>query len=258
MDTWKRRVVLYVAFLGTVITFTAITYRWGMRVFENDPRTLIESFQFAIEMFTTTGFGGDAADWQSQEMHAFIAVMDLVGMVLLIGALPVVATPLLESAFSTTVPRSLQDDVTGHVVVCSDTTRSDALLDEFKSEGVPYVVVEPDPDRALVLYENGHRVVRADPETTAGLEGARLGSARALVTDVSDRVDASIVLAAKELSTDVRAISVVEDPSRERYHRLAGADEVLSPRSLLGESLASKVTTAVRTDLDEAVAIGES
>ncbi|SDG16739.1 Trk K+ transport system, NAD-binding component [Halorubrum xinjiangense] len=258
MDTWKRRVVLYAVFLGVMLTFTAVAYRWGMRVYENDPRTLIESFQFAVEMFTTTGFGGDSSSWQSQQMHAFVAVMDLVGMMLLIGALPVVATPLLESAFSTTVPRSLDTELEDHVVVASDTTRSDALLDEFDSEDVPYVVVEPDPDRALALYEAGHMVIRADPETTAGLESARLGAARALVTDVSDRVDASIVLAAKELSTDVRAISVVEDPSRERYHRLAGADEVLSPRSLLGESLASKVTTAVRTDLDEAVAIGDS
>ena len=257
MDTWKRRVVLYAAFLGGMIAFTAVTYRWGMRVYENDPRTLIESFRFAVEMFSTTGFGGDAP-WQSPEMNAYIAVMDLVGMALIFGALPVVATPLLESAFSTTVPRSLEDDVDGHVVVCSDTTRSDALLNEFGSEEVQYVVVEPDPDRALALYESGHRVVRADPETTGGLERARLDAARALVTDVSDRVDASIVLAAKELSADVRAISVVEDPTRERYHRLAGADEVLSPRSLLGESLASKVTTAVRTDLDEAVAIGDS
>ena len=258
MDTWKRRVGGYVGFVAVVLVFTALAYRWGMRVYENDPRTLIESFQFAIEMFTTTGFGGDAADWQSQQMHAFIAVMDLIGMMLLIGALPVVATPLLESAFATTVPRALETELEGHVVVCSDTTRSDALLTEFASESVPYVVVEPDPDRALALYEAGHEVVRADPETTAGLESARLGAARALVTDVSDRVDASIILAAKELSTDVEAISIVEDPERERYHRLAGADEVLSPRSLLGESLASKVTTAVRTDLDEAVAIGDA
>ena len=257
MDTWKRRVGGYIAFVAVVLVFTTVSYRWGMRVYENDPRTLIESFQFAIEMFTTTGFGGDASSWQSQQIHAFVAVMDLVGMMLLVGALPVVATPLLESAFSTTVPRSLETDLDGHVVVASDTARSDALLDEFESEDVPHVVVEPDPDRALALYEAGHRTIRADPETTAGLERARLGAARALVTDVSDRVDASIVLAAKEVSTDVRAISVVEDPARERYHHLAGADEVLSPRSLLGESLASKVTTAVRTDLDEAVAVGD-
>ena len=257
MDTWKRRVVLYAAFLGGMIAFTAVTYQYGMRVYENDPRTLIESFRFAVEMFSTTGFGGDAP-WRSTEMNAYIAVMDLVGMALLFGALPVVATPLLESAFATSVPRSLEERLEGHVVVCSDTTRSDALLDEFESEAVPYVVVEPDPERALALYEAGHTVIRADPETTDGLSSARLTDASALVTDVSDQVDASIVLAAKELSTDVRAISVVEDSARERYHRLAGADEVLSPRSLLGESLASKVTTSVRTDLDEAVAIGDS
>ncbi|PHQ46396.1 hypothetical protein DJ68_07545, partial [Halorubrum sp. C3] len=91
MDTWKRRVVLYAVFLGVMLTFTAVAYQWGMSAFEDDPRTLIESFQFAIEMFTTTGFGGDSSSWQSQQMHAFVAVMDLVGMMLLIGALPVVA-----------------------------------------------------------------------------------------------------------------------------------------------------------------------
>jgi len=108
------------------------------------------------------------------------------------------------------------------------------------------------------LYEAGRTVIRADPESTEGLAAANLPDARALVTDVSDQVDASIVLAAKELSPEVRVISVVEDPERERYHRLAGADEVLSPRSLLGESLAAKVTTALQTDLGEAVAIGDS
>ncbi|MGM0606435.1 MAG: TrkA C-terminal domain-containing protein, partial [Halobacteriota archaeon] len=44
-------------------------------------------------------------------------------------------------------------------------------------------------------------------------------------------------------------------PSAEPYHRLAGADTVLSPRSLLGESLAAKITTAARTDMIDAVEI---
>ncbi|MFC6770870.1 potassium channel family protein, partial [Halorubrum pallidum] len=257
MDSWKRRVVGYSAFVVVVLIATGFAYRWGMRVYENDPRTLVESLRFSVEMFTTTGFGGDAP-WESQQMNAFIAVMDLVGMVLLIGALPVVVTPLLEEAFSTTVPRAVDDGLENHVVVCADTSRSDALLDEFASEAIPYAVVEPDPDRAVALYEADHDVIRADPESTEGLERANLTAARALVTDVSDQVDASIVLAAKELSPEIRVISVVENRDRERYHRLAGADEVLSPRSLLGESLASKVMTAVQTDLDEAVPIGDS
>ncbi|MFO8115853.1 MAG: NAD-binding protein [Halorubrum sp.] len=257
MDSWKRRVVGYFGFVFFVLVFTAVAYRYGMRVYEGDPRTMIEAMRFSIEMFTTTGFGGDSP-WESQQLNAFIAVMDLVGMVLLIGALPVVVTPLLEQAFSTSAPTSLDENTTDHVVVCSDTSRSAALIEEFDSREIPYVIVEPNADRAIRLYKAGRRVIRADPETTDGLAAANLPGARALVTDVSDKVDASIVLAAKELSPEVRVISVVEDPERERYHRLAGADEVLSPRSLLGESLAAKVTTALQTDLGEAVAIGDS
>ncbi len=257
MDSWKRRVAGYSAFVLFVLIFTAVVYRYGMRVYEGDPRTMIEALRFSVEMFTTTGFGGDSP-WESQQLNAFIAVMDLIGMVLLIGALPVVVTPLLEEAFATTAPTSLEDDLSGHVVVCSDTSRSATLIEEFDSRAIPYVIVEPDPDRAVRLREAGRTVIRADPESTAGLAAANLADARALVTDVSDQVDASIVLAAKELSPDVRVISVVEDTDRERYHRLAGADEVLSPRSLLGESLAAKVTTALQTDLGEAVAIGDS
>ncbi|WP_280585793.1 NAD-binding protein [Halorubrum sp. Boch-26] len=257
MDSWKRRVGGYFGFVLFVLIFTAIVYRYGMRVYEGDPRTMIEALRFSVEMFTTTGFGGDAP-WESQQLNAFIVVMDLVGMVLLIGALPVVVTPLLEEAFSTSAPTSLDEELSGHVVVCSNTSRSAALIEEFDSHEIPYAVVEPDDDRALRLHETGRTVVRADPESTDGLAAANLADARALVTDVSDQVDASIVLAAKELSPDVRVVSVVEDPDRERYHRLAGADEVLSPRSLLGESLAAKVTTALQTDLGEAVEIGDS
>ena len=257
MDSWKRRVAGYSAFVLFVLIFTAVTYRYGMRVYEGEPRTMIEALRFSVEMFTTTGFGGDSP-WESQELNAFIAVMDLVGMVLLIGALPVVVTPLLEEAFSTTAPTSLDGDRSGHVVVCSDTSRAAALIEELDSRDISSTVVEPDDDRAAQLYETGQDVICADPESTEGLAAANLADARALVTDVSDQVDASIVLAAKELAPDLRVISVVEDPDRERYHRLAGADEVLSPRSLLGESLAAKVTTALQTDLGEAVAIGDS
>nr|WP_305149176.1 NAD-binding protein [Halobellus litoreus] len=235
---------------------TAVSYQFGMRVYEGDPVTLLHSLQVVVEMFTTTGFGGDAP-WTSPQMNVFIIVMDLVGMALLIGALPVLATPFLEDAFSTTVPKALDEALEDHVVICSYTSRADALTTELESQGVPYVIVEPDRTQAAELYDNGQRVIRADPESTDGLARARLSDARALVADGDDQVDASIVLAARELDDDVSVLSVVEEPARARYHRLAGADQVLSPRSLLGESLAAKVTTALTAEIDEAVEVGE-
>jgi Trk K+ transport system NAD-binding subunit len=255
MDGWKRRAIGYFAFVAAALVATAVGYQWGMRVYEGRPQTFLDSLQFAVEMFTTTGFGGDAP-WTSPQMQLFIAVTDLIGMGILVGALPVLVGPLLENALSTTAPSELEASISDHVVICSYTTRTGELIKELDSNDVPYVIVEPDRERADELYEEGHRVIKADPQSTAGLKTAHLSSARALFADVSDQIDASIVLAAKELAEDVPVVSVVEEPDRAKYHRLAGADHALSPRQLLGESLVGKVTTSVRSELSEVIEIG--
>ena len=256
MDTWKRRATGYLVFLLLALLLTAIGYQFGMRVYEDRPRTLLDSLQFTVEMFTTTGFGGDAP-WTSPQMQAFVTVTDLLGMAALVGALPVFVGPILESALSTDAPQQLDDSVTDHVIVCSYTARADRLIQKLESNDVPYVLVDDDPEGAADLYEEGYRAINADPQSTEGLEAAGLGSARALFADVSDQVDASIVLAARELSDDLLIVSVVEEPDRARYHRLAGADQVLTPRQLLGESLVQKVTTALRSQVGDAIELND-
>ncbi len=256
METWKRRAFGYFFLLAAAILLTAKGYQAGMRVHEGRPQTFLDSIQFAVEMFTTTGFGGDAP-WESAEMQAYITIADLLGMALLVGALPVFVAPIVENALSTAAPQELETSASDHVIICSDTTRADELLRELETSDVPYVIVESNEERADKLYEAGKRVIQADPKSADGLEAARLSSARALFADLSDQVDASIVLAAKELTDDVPIISVIGNPEAETYHRLAGADTVLSPRTLLGESLAAKVTTSVRTDVIDAVEIAD-
>ena len=256
MDKWQRRTVYYSLLLVSVMLGYAVLYQHGMRIYENDPRTFLRSLQIVVETFTTTGFGSDAP-WTSPQMNVLVILMDLTGVVLIFMALPVLAFPLLRDVLSTTVPRSVDDDLDDHVVICSYTSRAETLIEELESWDADYVIVEPNRSRATELYEDGYRVVHTDPESAAGLEGAALSDARALVADVSDRVDASIVLTAQEVAEDVPIVSVVEEPDRATYHRLAGADDVLSPRPLLGNSLASKVTTSVTADLGDAVAIGD-
>jgi Trk K+ transport system NAD-binding subunit len=256
MDKWQRRTVYYSLILFGAMLVFATLYQNGMRIYEGDSRTFLHSLQVVVETFTTTGFGSDSP-WSSPEMQLLVIVMDLVGTLLIFMALPVLAFPLLEDILSTTVPTSVPNDTAGHVIICSYTSRAEALTDELDSWEVDHVIVESERARATELYEDGHRVVHADPTSIADLEGVELASARALVADVSDQVDASIVLAAQEVAEDVPVVSVIEEPDRQSYHRLAGADHVLSPRPLLGESLASKVTTSVTADLGEAVDIGD-
>jgi len=256
MDTWQRRTTLYVVGLVAIIFGYAIAYDYGMSVFEGEPRSFIRSLQFVVETFTTTGFGSESP-WQSFEMNVLIIVMDLTGVVLIFLALPVLLFPLFEEAMSTTVPTAVEDDLSDHVVICSFTPRGETLVGELDTWGVEHVIVAPDRERATELYEDGHRVVHADPQSVEGLEAAGLARARALVADAADEINTSIILTAGEVDDSVPTVSVVEEPDRERYHELAGADHVVSPRRLLGESLAGKVTTRVSTAVGDTVEIGQ-
>ncbi len=256
MDSLRRRTVYYLGMLIGVMFVYAVLYDYGMWAYEGEQQSFLHSLQIVVETFTTTGFGSDAP-WDSAAMNVLVIVMDLTGVALIFLALPVLVFPLVEEMLSTTVPRQVDEALTDHVVVCTYTPRVDPVIDELEPRGVNYVIAEPDRDVAVDLHEDGYRVVNADPEAFEGLERAGLQRARALLADVSDEVDASIVLAAREVSESVQIVSVVEDPNRTAYHRLAGADEVLSPRPLLGRGLVSKVTTAVTTDLGDAIEIGD-
>lgn len=256
MDKWQRRTVYYSLGLIGIMLVYAVLYHHGMRIYEGEQFSFLHSLQVVVETFTTTGFGSDAP-WTSPEMNAFVIIMDLTGVVLIFTALPVLAFPLLEDILSTTVPRAVENGLDNHVVICTYTSRADALISELESWDVDYVIVEPDRERATDLYENDYTVIHADPESASGLEQADLATARALIADVSDQIDASIVLAGQEVAEHVPILSVVEEPERTAYHRLAGADEVLSPRPLLGERLASKVTTSITTDLGEVIELGD-
>ena len=263
MRSLRKRVAYFLLFTAVLVVTVSVVYDFGMRAFEPGPYppqdteiSLLHSMQVVVETITATGYGSDAP-WTSPEMNTLIILLDLTGVGLFFLALPAILLPLFRDALSTTVPAAVDDDCRDHIVLCSYTERVDALIDELTSNGIEYVLLEPDRDRAVDLYEEGYSVIDADPQSVDDLRAANLPDARALVADVSDRVDASIVLAAKETAEDVLVVSVVEDPDLISYHELAGADHVLTPRRLIGEGLARKVTTEVETDLGDSLQLGE-
>ncbi|RRJ31275.1 potassium channel family protein [Halocatena pleomorpha] len=257
MDRWRRRLTYYLLSLVGIMLGYAVVYHFGMVVYEGaTDRSFLRSLQFVVETFTTTGYGSDAG-WQSPQLLVLVMLMDITGVALIFIALPVLVVPLFEAAFSVTVPTAVEADLSDHVIICGYTPRVETLIAELESWEVEYVIIEPDRDQAADLYETGHTVIHADPESVSGFEHARIATATAVVTDTADERDVSIVLTAKEAAENVRVISVVDEPERSTYHRLAGADTVLSPRELLGEGLATKLTTAVTTDLGDAADLGE-
>lgn len=256
MDRGTRLVLYYaLGLVGALATFT-LAYDAGMSAFENRPRTLLQSFEVVFQTFTTVGYGEDAP-WESPIMNLLVIGMQAAGIVLIFAALPVFVIPLIERAVAPTLPRAV-DDVENHVLVCPHTPRAEALVAELDSREIPYAIVEPDRETATELYESGYSVVHGDPESISVLRAAGIGKSRGVVADGTDEIAASIVLAAREAAEDVFVVSVADEPDLAAYHRYAGADRVLSPRALLGRSLANRAMTAISTDLEEVLDMDES
>jgi Trk K+ transport system NAD-binding subunit len=248
-----RLVAYYIAAVVSALAVFALAYNYGMRTFESDPQPLVNSLEVVFQTFTTVGYGEDAP-WRSPVMNLLVIGMQATGVVLIFAALPVFVVPLIEDALTTTPPTVIEA-LSDHVVICTYTPRGEALIAELDRWGADYVVVEADRETATELHESGYTVVHGDPESTAVLEDARVTEATAVVADGTNEVNASIVLAARETTEEVQVLSIVDDQELTAYHRYAGADRVLSPRQLLGEHLASKVTAAVSTELSEGATI---
>lgn len=254
MPWQKRRVLYYLSLVAvTTLAFTLV-YNVGMAVWEDAPQPLYRSLEIVTQTFTTTGYGEDAG-WQTLWMNLLVIGMQLAGIGLILTAVDVFAVPWLQGLLSVEPPT--EAEASDHVVICEYTSRAAAFVDELESRNEPYVVVTSHEDTALELHESERPVVHGDPESTAVLEAACLPDATAVVTDAPDDATASIILSAREVNSDIRIATLVEDRELSEYQEVAGADEVLSPRQLLGESLARRVPTAVSAVVDEGISVEE-
>lgn len=250
----RRRPVYYLVLLvGTTVGLTLL-YNYGMTAWEGRPQPLYRSFEVVVQSFTTTGYGEDAP-WTSPQMNILVIIIQLTGIGLILSAVDVFIVPWLQSALAPTVPDRVTD-IEGHIVICSHTPRTEAFIQELESRGHQYVLIESDEDTAEDLSQQDYTVITGNPEKTATLRNAGIESAVALVADASDDISASIVLTARDIDPELRVITLVEDADLRQYHEAAGADTVLSPRQLLGRNLAQEVPTAVTTNVDEGIEVG--
>ncbi|MFC7256216.1 potassium channel family protein [Haloplanus litoreus] len=255
MDRRTRLTVYYLALVISVLSGFVVLYNYGMATWEGRPQPLYRSIEAVVQTVTTVGYGGDAP-WSSPQMNYLVSLMALSGLVLIFAALPVLVVPLFEDAFRSSAPSSVRG-IDDHVVLCNYGAREEVLIDELTERGVEYVVVESDREVANDLYTSGYTVMFGDPESDAALRRARLEYATALIANVDDETNPSVLLSARAVNPDVRTVSLTEDPNTADYHRYAGADDVLSPKQILGEQLAGKAVGSFDPEAIEAIEIEE-
>jgi voltage-gated potassium channel len=120
--------------------------------------------------------------------------------------------------------------LTDHFILCGFGRIGSIIAAELKQQGVPFVVIERDPQRVREAIEHGWEAVEADASREEVLTRVGLARARGLIAAVgTDAENVFTVLTARGMRPELFIIARVESDDAEHKLKRAGADRVISP-----------------------------
>jgi voltage-gated potassium channel len=129
---------------------------------------------------------------------------------------------------------------------------------EFASDGVPFVVIDQDPETVEECLAEGYLAILGEASDDAVLEEAGVRRARGLVAAVdSDADNVFVVLSARKLNPKLHIVARASSDESAAKLEMAGAERTLSPYAVGGRRLASLATQPLIVDFLDIVTRGE-
>ena len=211
-----------------------------LMVLENQPKNanFITAIYWATTTIATVGYGDVV--FTSPAGRLFSIIVQVVGVILISSFLVnYVITPWMDRVIKFRLPRKVSTGMKDHIIICGYNQLVETLIDELAEQDLLFVIVDEEEELIRELsYKDIPCIlgVTSDKETliNAGIEKARL-----LIANKSDEKNANIVLTAREFD-HLNIIAIVEDMSNTKYLKYAGADTVVSPKSMFGQFIGKK------------------
>jgi len=250
----QKRLIALLVGLVLFLIVSALIYQAGMARLEHAPRSFWQSFEWATETLSTTGYGADSK-WSHPAMVLFVSVIQIAGVFLFFLIIPVFLVPFLEERFEEKLPRAAPEHIGNHIVVFRYGPAVETLLQQLAVEGIATLVVETDEAAARAVLERRQAVVFTRTDEDA-LAVCNLGAARALVANGRDVENAGVILRARQMGFTREIYAFVEEPAHRKPMELAGATSAYTPRHIVAAALAAHASEKISPRLPGAEAIG--
>ncbi len=126
-----------------------------------------------------------------------------------------------------------------HYILCGFGRVGTEIVREFTARGVPFVIVESNPEAIGRAQAAGHLLVEGDATSDDVLREAGIDRARGLLAaSDSDAGNTFVVLTAKALRPDLYVVSRAARPESQPRMQRAGADRAISPYAIAGRRMA--------------------
>jgi len=238
--TWGRGPGLAVALFVLVTTVGTVGYMaiegWGAW----------DAFYMTIITVTTVGY---------REVHplstageAWTTLVLVLGVSTLFYTASLMMALVVEGGLHRTFEQRrftrMLDELTNHFIICGYGRIGGIIAEEFRRQGIPYVVIDRDSDRVHEVMTRGGLAVEADASREDVLTRVGIARARGFISAVgTDAENVYAVLTARVLNPKIFIIARVESEDAEPKLKRAGADRVISPYQLGGQQMAA---TAIR------------
>jgi CPA2 family monovalent cation:H+ antiporter-2 len=122
----------------------------------------------------------------------------------------------------------VEPEIKDHLIIVGFGFLGKTISNAAKSAGIPYVIVDENPDIVKEEKMKGERIYYGDATFGAVLEHAGIKNARVLITGISDAAATrKIVEIAKELNPNICVIAKVRDLQEMKHLNALGADEII-------------------------------
>ncbi len=234
----SKSVITYISIFACLVIIYSVFFLYLMRTYENKNFGFITAIYWVIVSMTTVGYGD--VYFTSPIGQLFSAIVIISGVVMIFGYLfPLVVTPQLQQAFRKELPAKVPSAFRDHIIICGYNQIVETLITELDEYGIPFVVIDENEKNVAQLIKRKIICVLGDAADENVLSNSNIISAKMLIANQSDEKNASIILTAKELC-NIKVIALVENIARSAYLKYAGADQVISPKTLFGTYIGRK------------------
>ena len=249
----RRHLAIAVSAL-LVITAVGVV---GFALIGGDEHTLLDALYMTVITLTTVGYGEIVDMSASPAGRIFTILLLLVGMTVVLYAVPMVAAFVIEGRLFHAFERRRMEKtiakMTSHYIVCGERVVVAHVAGELASTGHEVVSVISDLTEGTAELLPGVPSIVGDPTDDATLVEAGIGRATGVIMTMgADRDNVLGVFTARRLNTNVRIVAAAEGSETGAKLRAAGADAVVSPTRVGGLRMASEmVRPTVVTFLDK-------
>ncbi len=188
-----------------------------------------------------------------EEVRPMSPVAEIIASSLLVGGITIMGLwfAMLTSAivewdlaqvFRTRRTMNRIEELKNHVVVCGAGRTGRQVIRELIESGTPFLVIERSNERADALRKEfpDLLILESDATKDEALVSARIGTARGLITCLSQDTDNLFVcLSARDLQPNLNIVARAYDEQTMQKLYIAGADHVVSPNLTGGNRMAA-------------------